>query len=117
MPAPHTISSNHYSHDQQMADGRMKGDAIVGYTYRAENLCPSCTIGALPTGPDEAFDGWRDVSNPPMSAEENLAGIAEAFGIDRTDERSFDSGDFPKVIFASSVEDDERCMTCDEPLT
>lgn len=31
--------------------------------------------------------------------------MAERFGIDRADERSFDSGDFPKVIFGNQVHD------------
>lgn len=89
---------------------------IVGYTFRAENLCPPCTIRSLPTGEGEAFDGWKDMSAPPVSAEENLDEIAVAFGIDRGNEWSFDSGDFPKVILSGMVEDDERCMSCDEVL-
>jgi hypothetical protein len=94
----------------------MQPDQIAGYTYRAENACPYCTIGALPTGDGDVFDGWKDCSVPPMSAEENLSELAAAFGIDRMDERTFDSGDFPKVIFASMVEDGERCTMCGTPL-
>jgi len=89
--------------------GRKAWD-VVGYTYRAETLCPACTLAALPTSEGEAFDGWRDVSVPPMGAESNLTELALAFGIDRMDECSFDSADFPKVIFSSSNEGD----TCDQ---
>lgn len=89
---------------------------IVGSGFQADNLCPPCTIRALPTGEGQAFDGREDMSTPPMSAEENLTGIAQAFGIDRDNESSFDSGDFPKVIFSTQVEDDECCGSCDEVL-
>jgi len=88
--------------------GRKAWD-IVGYTYACETLCPACTVAALPTGEGETFDGWRDMTN--MSAEDNLTELAAAFGIDRMDEHSFDSGDFPKVIFSSSNED-ESCDHC-----
>lgn len=88
---------------------------IVGYTYQAETLCPGCTIDALPTGEGEAFDGWEDATGR-MSAEENLTELALAFGIDRQDESSYDSDDFPKVVFASSVEDEETCDRCGGPL-
>ena len=81
---------------------------IVGYTFQAETLCPTCTLTALPTGGGETFDGWRDATER-MSTEDNLAELAVAFGIDRQDERSFDSGDFPKVIFSSDTEGE----TCD----
>jgi hypothetical protein len=89
----------------------IKAWEIVGYTYQAETLCPGCTIASLPTGPGEAFDGWRDVTGR-MSAEDNLSELACAFGIDRNDESSYDSDEFPKVVFASSVEGDETCDRC-----
>lgn len=95
----------------------MQPFAIVGYLYRAEILCPSCTIRALPTGPGEAFDGWADCSEPPMSAESNLSEIAAAFGIDRDDEGSFDSGDFPKIVFRSDLHPDGvLCAGCEHPF-
>lgn len=37
-------------------------------------------------------------------------------GIDRTDETSYDSGDFPKVIVADQVEASERCGLCGTAL-
>lgn len=95
----------------------MRLDTIVAYTFRAENLCPTCLLAALPTGPGEAFDGWALAPGvEPMSVEDNLDEIAAAFGIDRMDEYSFDSDDFPKVVFAGSVEEDERCTRCDSEL-
>lgn len=96
---------NHYAHSTD----------IVGYTYRAELLCPACTIRALPTGEGEQFDGWKDVSTPPMSAEENLTELAAAFGIDRFDEATYDSDEFPKVAFRDMV-DGDTCGNCGEDL-
>lgn len=94
--------------------GRKAWD-IAAYTYRASIYCPTCIIASLPTGPDGAFYGWKDVSIPPMSAEDNLDEIAAAFGIDRQDEYSFDSDDFPKVIFVDQT-DGDTCDTCGESL-
>lgn len=51
-----------------------------------------------------------------MSAEQSLTELAFAFQIDRGDENTFDSGEFPKVIFAGMVDDDELCGSCGEPL-
>ena len=96
-----------------MGYGR-KAWEVVGYTYAAEILCPACTLAALPTGKGERFDGWRDATED-LSPEDNLADLAAAFGIDREDERSYDSDEFPKVIFSSS-NDDEACDACGTEL-
>lgn len=93
-----------------------RSDAIVGYTFAADNYCPGCVVTQLPTGPGQAYDGWALAAGAaPMTVEDNLTEIAEAFGIDRFDERTYDSGEFPKVIFADSVEGD-RCGGCGEFL-
>jgi len=94
----------------------MHDTTIVGYTYNADIYCPRCIIEQLPTGDGGAFEGWALAEGITMSTEDNLSEIAAAFGIDRDDEASFDSGDFPKVIFASMAEGDEHCGACGEPL-
>jgi hypothetical protein len=38
------------------------------------------------------------------------------FGIDINDEHSYDSGDFPKVVFSGSVEGVEHCGECHEEI-
>jgi len=91
-----------------------KAWAIVAYAYHAEILCPSCALESLPTGPGEEFDGWEDMTGR-MTAEENLTELALAFGIDRNDERSFDSDEFPKVVFSSDLPV-ETCSKCGEEL-
>lgn len=89
----------------------MRSDTVVAYTFRADIYCPTCIVvvmiadGADPemgeSGSELALDVW--------AANENL---------DRYDERTFDSGDFPKVVFADQVNDNldemgpEHCGNC-----
>lgn len=88
----------------------MSSTDIVGYTFQAANHCASCIREwAVHTG------GFDPAATTPL--EIMLDELAVKAGIDRYEERSFDSGDFPKVIFDSQVEDtDERCEDCGEPL-
>lgn len=95
----------------------MHATDIVAYTFNADTYHPWCILDVLPTGPGEAYDGWALAEGFRMSTEDSLSEIAAAFGIDRMDEGSFDSGDFPKVVFAYQVEnDDDVCGSCGEPL-
>lgn len=79
---------------------------IVAYTYRADLYCPECIVdvagGIL--GRESAFH--LD------STESRLNALAKARGIDREDEATFDSDDFPKVVFRDQVEDENRCGEC-----
>lgn len=91
----------------------MRTDDIVAYQYRAALYCSRHILTALPFGPGGDFDGWAlAVGADPMTTEENLSEIAEAFGIDRQNESSFDSGYFPKVVFRDQITDDDYCATC-----
>lgn len=91
---------------------------IAGYTFQADNYCPWCIIGVLPTGEGEAFDGWAIAGGaPPISVEDNLDEIAAAFSIDRYDEGSYDSDDFPKVIFGTDTTEDDVCGACGEEIS
>ena len=85
---------------------------IVGYTFQADTYCSGCVIDQLPTGPGQMYDGWALAPGVSMPVEDNLDEIAIAFGIDRNDETTFDSSDFPKVIFSSQLEDTEHCGAC-----
>ncbi|WP_431881852.1 hypothetical protein [Micromonospora chalcea] len=87
----------------------LHGADVVGYTFNADTYCADdiakmfrCEVPAVGVN---------------ASAETVLDAVAGKRGIDRRDERTFDSGDFPKVIFASMVEsDDDRCGACHAPL-
>ncbi len=102
----------------------MSFDSIVGYTYNADNYCPKHVVQAMceRIGSLRANQFALDTGH----AEWDLSALAHAFVIDREDERSFDSGDFPKVILsidAISEDDDDngiwadRCGTCHKLLT
>jgi hypothetical protein len=84
---------------------------VVGYAFRGELLCPTCLLDALRTGDGEPFDGWALADGVQMTVEDNLSELALSFGVDRYDERTFDSDDFPKVLFSSDADDDasSRC--------
>lgn len=88
---------------------------IVGYTFRAENYGKCCIINALTTF--ERFNGWALAEGLVMSVEDNLSEIAQAFQIDRMDERTFDSDEFPKVIFASMLDSIEACGACGDLIS
>lgn len=94
----------------------MKAYDIVGYTYNADQYCTGCIIDALPTGEGQQFDGWKLAAGVRMSTEDNLSEIAAAFQIDRMDEHTYDSSEFPKVIFADSATEDDYCGSCGGPL-
>jgi len=96
----------------------MSAADIVGYIYKADLVCPPCILGLVQMSHAEHFD-----------AEQGLDAIARFFGINREDESSFDSGDFPKVIFGDQVHDTctrengyesgqcgNRCVRCGEHL-
>lgn len=92
----------------------MKSWDIVAYTYRADTYCPSCVRKAV----GDKYNMWNADSLDTegfldqISAEHNsYVGNSQ---IDRMDESTFDSGDFPKVVFADSIKSDEYCSSCHE---
>lgn len=83
----------------------------VGYTYRAAEYCPEHVVKAVLD--HDGLEG-HGLSYIP---EEALDLLARLGGINRQDEYTFDSDDFPKVIFGYQVEDaDSCCETCGKPL-
>lgn len=73
---------------------------IVAYTHTAEMLCPGCVASRF--SPDGRMG----------NAEEVLDVAARKWGINRHDETTYDSGDFPKVVFADQLNEDECCGWC-----
>lgn len=114
----------------------MKAWTIVGYTFNADIYCDGiCILRALgEIGPlvyervnkvnyrdRVAIRRMHDMTNRALARRFNgetqveacLGVIATRRGIDRDNERSYDSGDFPKVIFASEeFETTPRCAGC-----
>lgn len=87
---------------------------IAGYTYQADIYGRCCIVSAVTSSP--AYDGWALGEGIVMPVEQNLDEIAAHFQIDRQDEHTFDSGDFPKVVFEDMLSGSERCATCHEDL-
>lgn len=89
---------------------------VVGYTFHAALICPSCIVGAVADGGGRV---WGELLGVPagVTAEEGLAIQAERLGVDRMNESSYDSGDFPKVVFRFSGADLEGCDVCGADLT
>jgi hypothetical protein len=81
---------------------------IVGYVYQADIWCRDCIVAGLSRN---SFDGWAL-----PNVEARLDYIANARGVDRMDESSYDSDEFPKVIFEDSRQDGETCGKCGEEL-
>ena len=77
--------------------------SIVGYTYNTENYCPDDMRDIAIRKARELGDAtmWGDCGSP----EEIIGTWASLEGIDRYDERTYDSGDFPKVILSTGVHD------------
>lgn len=86
---------------------------IVGYTFRASTYCRDHIMPAVTS--TKAYDGWELAKGVIVPVEQDLDEIAFAFQIDRQDESSFDSDEFPKVIFRDAAED-TYCEVCGLPL-
>lgn len=68
----------------------MRPDDLIGYTYCGDNYCGAHILHAMN----------RDAAD---DVELALEAIANEDGIDRADESSFDSEDFPKVLHRDAV--------------
>lgn len=82
----------------------------AAYLFKGEQFGLCCILGKLPTGPDEAFDGWADHSGQPI--ETSLNELAAAFGIDRT-EVPFDNSAFPESVSREALDSNDYTL-CDE---
>lgn len=82
---------------------------IVAYIYQADICCPSCIEDMFV---EEYERTGRDAFL--MSTENLLRAVAQLRGIDYDNQYSYDSDDFPKPVFASELESDEHCGSCQE---
>ena len=78
---------------------------VLGYTFLADIFCPECLPKVM---------GASEKDNV-AQVEDFLDQEAARLGIDRYDETTFDSGEFPKVIFADQVVY-LTCGACGEEL-
>lgn len=90
----------------------MRPDDLVGYQFRADFYCEEHILPEMGAEPK------------PGNVELGLEWLADERGIERENESSFDSGDFPKVLFRDAaepydgVEEDTstRCGNCGKVL-
>lgn len=75
---------------------------VIGYTYRAENYTPEGLAEQMLT---EGTLSYRRYSL--LNIEEGLDLLAKGLEINRNDESSFDSSDFPKVILGTDGVDED----------
>ena len=83
---------------------------IVGYAYRADIWCVACMEES------SLLEGVK-----PANAELMLDDVATRLGVDRYDEYSFDSDDFPKIVTIGDLdfhgnEGIDECGECGEQL-
>lgn len=79
-----------------------KAHDIAAYTFNAETLCP----GDMREAAIEALLELDGISGELLrngTTEELLDRWADVAAIEREDENTYDSGDFPKVVFVSQV--------------
>lgn len=67
---------------------------IIGYHFRGSDYCREHIMPVV----YEANPGWELAEGIHMPVEEDLNEIAFANSIDRTDQSSFHSDEFPKVV-------------------
>lgn len=73
----------------------------IAYIFKSDIYCPDHIV--------EQIDGEAPVEDIAGAVEEKLDYIAGMLGIDREDEATFDSGDFPKCAFRSELYNDAHC--------
>ncbi|HWL41803.1 MAG TPA: hypothetical protein VNQ73_02580 [Ilumatobacter sp.] len=87
-----------------------RADEIAAYTYRADIHCPGCLIDAM-IRDRIAAPAARDIPT-----EDVLDQCAGAMAIDRDDESSFDSDEFPKPVLLHALATGDTCAGCRGPL-
>lgn len=95
----------------------MKSYDIVGYTYKADIYCPE-HVG-IEVARDIDKTGKTVIGQQNWETTEQYLDRVQGFlGIrNRYDEHSYDSDNFPKVIFADqTLEDSDVCCECGEGL-
>lgn len=78
---------------------------IVAYQYKGDLWAPEYIVGQLTTNPGHVGHGEQPMDTENLEAHLNL--LARIKGIDRHDESSYDSDEFPKVVFRDQLEEGE----------
>jgi len=107
----------------------MKSWHIAGYTHCAEIQCCDCVANWAEN--ELILEGYTQgdidliVRNVGLEYDAGVFGyrseillrqLSELWQINLEDEYSWDSDDFPKVVFADQIESDEYCGVCLEKI-
>lgn len=91
-------------------------NVIIGYTFDADTYCGEHVLEALLKAytdePDKQgpMNGGTNVFD---THEANLDRMAEALGVNRAAEGTFDSGDFPKTITIQHLDGGNEFVCCE----
>lgn len=88
---------------------------VVAYTYDADTYCPDCTLALVKARHplDYPLSSTVQASD---TAEDILRTVAKSLRLGNEDESSYDSDDFPKVVFSSQIDEPEHCGRCGEEI-
>ena len=89
----------------------MKSWDIVAYVFNAEILCRPCMRRKAAFSVEA-----MSINSEFVGVEDLLDIVAKSRGIDREDEHSFDSDEFPKVVFLDQIGESETCDNCGEEI-
>lgn len=96
----------------------MNASTIVGYTYRAENYCPDHIVAQLTANPGNSGHATARIGGGEIeNVDAHLDLLARVAGINRKDEDTFDSGDFPKIIYVDQLDEAEACGVGGHPIS
>lgn len=94
---------------------------IVGYVYKADVYCTGCIVKEVAKDYSIVLDGSEKdypetySTQPDFDRALNCLFMLTALGGDYDNEYSYDSDDFPKVIF-NDQDEDNNCCICHERL-
>lgn len=90
---------------------------VAGYMYRGDLYCPDHIVDTYRRDRRSGGHQLDSIAAPgTVDTETWLDERAAMRGINRYDETTFDSGQFPKIIFDDQVEETDCCAECGEPL-
>lgn len=99
---------------------------IAAYDFRADRYCPDCIVNYVHMVYPIDFPLSHTLTGN-ESAEEILDTVAHSLNLpteferevppfNRYDETTFDTSDFPKVVFSDQLSETTRCGSCNEEL-
>ncbi len=86
----------------------MNGTTVTGYLYGGETCCAACIY--------DLFLPFDLTTGPKRSTEDVLDYVARQRGINRYDENSYSSDQFPHPMYLSDTNETDVCVLCGRRL-